>query len=117
MTDERKQAEEDRLLIEAKQRVAGEMYRLWNGMMIEFEEGNGGISVEELVNRVAKAYASLKVAEATKEMYPLDFVIWKDRKELTYSSMSGRYYSETETGVKEFTLYELFEYWKQNISK
>ena len=110
MTDEeRKQAED-------KERALRVLLDRLNAP--EFIDARDEFSESYLcIATIMESYAALKVAEATKEMYPLDFVIWKDRKELTYSSMSGRYYSETETGVKEFTLYELFEYWKQNISK
>jgi len=55
-----------------------------------------------------------KMVEATKDCYPKEFVEWKDKKELRYSSLHNRYYSDTDNGMREFTLDELFNYWKEN---
>ena len=49
-----------------------------------------------------------------KYYYPKEFVEWKDKKELRYSSLHNRYYSDTDNGMREFTLDELFNYWKEN---
>jgi len=46
--------------------------------------------------------------------YPKEFVEWKDKKELRYSSLHNRYYSDTDNGMREFTLDELFNYWKED---
>lgn len=107
MTPERKQAEEILLEVFEMGMDAQEIG------MTSFDMIKQTGRIDKMINKLA----SLKLAEATKEMYPLDFVVWKDRKELRYSSMSGRYYSDTDMGVREFTLNELFEYWKQNIRK
>ena len=50
----------------------------------------------------------------SENYYPKEFTEWKDRKELRYSSLHNRYYSDTDNGMREFTLDELFEYWKEN---
>lgn len=55
-----------------------------------------------------------KMVEATKDCYPKEFVEWKDKKELRYSSLHNRYYSDTDNGMREFTLDELFYYWKED---
>ena len=49
-----------------------------------------------------------------KYYYPKEFVEWKDTKELRYSSLHNRYYSDTDNGMREFTLDELFNYWREN---
>lgn len=46
--------------------------------------------------------------------YPKEFVRWKDKKDLRYSSLHNRYYSDTDNGMREFTLDELFNYWEEN---
>ena len=50
----------------------------------------------------------------SEHYYPKEFVEWKDKKELRYSSLHNRYYSDTDNGMREFTLDELFNYWKEN---
>ena len=50
----------------------------------------------------------------SEHYYPKEFVEWKDKKELRYSSLHKRYYSDTDNGMREFTLDELFNYWKEN---
>ena len=50
----------------------------------------------------------------SENYYPKEFTEWKDKKELRYSSLHNRYYSDTDNGMREFTLDELFNYWKEN---
>jgi len=50
----------------------------------------------------------------SEHYYPKEFVEWKDKKELRYSSLHNRYYSDTDNGMREFTLDELFNYWKED---
>jgi hypothetical protein len=50
----------------------------------------------------------------SEHYYPKEFVEWKDKKDLRYSSLHNRYYSDTDNGMREFTLDELFNYWKEN---
>jgi hypothetical protein len=47
-------------------------------------------------------------------LYPKEFVEWIAKKELTY--LRGRYYQDSDGGYREFTLDELYEYWK-NLPK
>jgi len=59
--------------------------------------------------------ASLKLAEATKNMYPKAFIIWKDMN-TEYLPYGNTYYVKDLD--KHFVGIELvFEYWKQNINK
>jgi len=61
-------------------------------------------------------YASLKVAEATKEMYPKEFVEWKDNNLIR--KLGGWVFNYDNVLMQEArwkTLDELFDYWKQNI--
>ena len=52
--------------------------------------------------------------EISEHYYPKEFVRWKDKKDLRYSSLHNRYYSDTDNGMREFTLDELFNYWEEN---
>ena len=70
----------------------------------------------EIVYMAMESYAALKVAEATKEMYPKEFVEWNDNLKDTgtiFHNLDGLY----SLGDCDLTLDELFEYWKQNIRK
>jgi hypothetical protein len=60
-------------------------------------------------------YASLKVAEATKEMYPSAFVEWKDNVVNVQYYAYGNTYYVREVNTHFVGLKLLFEYWKQNI--
>jgi hypothetical protein len=63
--------------------------------------------------RFAEAYANLKIAEATKGMYPRSFVEWKDMYVQFYAYGNTYYVRSID---KHFVgLESLFEYWKQNI--
>lgn len=91
--------------------------------------GNGqmGIDFEKKhIIEAMEAYASHKVAKATKEMYPKDFIMW-----IGFHSAILYYRDIDEKWIKtrfemsenpseeydEYTLDELFEYWKQDIGK
>ena len=50
----------------------------------------------------------------SEHYYPKEFVMWKDKKDLRYSSLHNRYYSDTDNGMREFTLDELFNYWEES---
>ena len=74
--------------------------------------------------RFAEAYAALKVAETTKEMYPAAFLEWagKNANILIYPNSRGNWLlTRVVTGINpsveydEYTTDELFEYWKENI--
>jgi hypothetical protein len=59
---------------------------------------------------------ALRVAEATKGMYPKEFVKWCIYdEELFYGNLSEELITNNYGGFK--SLDELFEYWKQNIRK
>ena len=69
-------------------------------------------------------FASLKVSEATKEMYPAAFLEWagKNANILIYPNSRGNWLlTRVVTGINpsveydEYTTDELFDYWKQNI--
>ena len=69
----------------------------------------------ECALRAMESYAPLRVAEATKYMYPKAFIIWKDMN-TEYLPYGNTYYVKDLD--KHFVGIELvFEYWKQNISK
>ena len=81
-------------------------------------------SLEEAIRKAFDA--SLKAAEATREMYPLAFIMW-----IGFSAVNLYYRDVDEKWIKtrfemsenpseeydEYTTDELFEYWKQNIRK
>ena len=98
MTDERKQAED---FIRAKYYLPKEL-------------PNELCFFHEKLFELMEEYASLKVAEATKEMYPEAYTRWLFWNEY-YMTEEGLF-----SPVKKMpkgTLNELFEYWKQNIRK
>ena len=66
------------------------------------------------INQLANEIESRLTALISENYYPKEFVEWKDKKELRYSSLHKRYYSDTDNGMREFTLNELFNYWKEN---
>lgn len=68
------------------------------------------------MQQVMESYASIKLAEATKGMYPKEFVKWCIYdEELFYGNLSEELITNNYGGFK--SLDELFEYWKQNIRK
>jgi len=110
MTDERKQAED----------AMAE-----NGFNFALFELENEHSAKNLLNAF-KSYASLKVAEVTKEMYPAAFIEWigTNANMLYFPNFNGRWLlsrvimSENPSiEYDEYTTNELFEYWKQNIRK
>lgn len=71
--------------------------------------GWGGIlAIGGAVAHLLADYAAIKVAEATKEMYPLAYVEW-----LTEPRNIAFLWSKS----IPMRIDELFEYWKQNIRK
>ena len=81
------------------------------------KEVSSGEPLAQWLSKFATLHAQKiadKMVEATKDCYPKEFVEWKDKKELRYSSLHNRYYSDTDNGMREFTLDELFNYWKEN---
>jgi hypothetical protein len=59
-----------------------------------------------------EAYAAQQVAEATKDCYPKEFLLWKEEA-VGRRNKSGVYlYWED-----HYTLNELFDYWLKNIKK
>jgi hypothetical protein len=68
--------------------------------------------------RFAEAYASLKVAEATKGMYPAAFLEWIGKNEFCkMNGKNGKWLFQSELYLIWKSTDELFEYWKQNINK
>ena len=97
MTDERKQAEEI-------------LYKYYM---------DRSISTYEACLKSMHEYAALKVAEATKEMYPKEFILWKDEN-ADYDEEDELYFTTTDEmmGIGTWLTFEIvFEYWKQNIRK
>ena len=73
----------------------------------------------EGIMRAMESYASLKVSEATKEMYPKEFILWKDEN-ADYDEEDELYFTTTDEmmGIGTWLTFEaVFEYWKQNIRK
>ena len=103
MTDERKQAKE----------ILSKYY------------GNVYEEPEEFTEIIAamESHASLKVAEATKEMYPIKFIVWlvnidnNPFGKVITGMHDALYVNFYEGSERKYTLDELFEYWKQNIGK
>jgi len=62
--------------------------------------------------RFAEVYASLKIAEATKAMYPRSFIEWKDMYVQFYAY--GNIYSVRSTDEHFVGLESLVEYWKKH---
>lgn len=65
-------------------------------------------------------FAALKIAEATKEMYPKEFVVWMaiaaQEQDLWEGTGTVKWIYFTGTiNMKFNSTDELFEYWKQNI--
>lgn len=63
---------------------------------------------------IIEAFTGDLTALISDGYYPKEFVGWKDKKDLRYSSLHNRYYSDTDNGMREFTLDELFNYWEEN---
>jgi len=109
MTDERKQAEEILLDVFEMGMAAQEIG------MPSFDMIKQTGSIDKMIDNLF----SLKVAEATKEMYPKAFIDWAtkncycEEKDLWLYDWS----KEQEQFMQSFTTDELFEYWKQNIRK
>ena len=95
-----------------------------NGFNFALFELENEHSAKNLLNAF-EAYA-LKVAEATKEMYPKEFLMWigfysttlyyRDIDEMWLMTVFDIEGIPTDEYV-EYSTDELFEYWKQNISK
>ena len=103
MTDERKQAEE--IL---------QRYKIMSQIICPLHLVSIGVALEAM-----ESYASLKVAEATKEMYPKEFILWKDEN-ADYDEEDELYFTTTDEmmGIGTWLTFEIvFEYWKQNIRK
>jgi len=67
------------------------------------------------IARMMEEYASIKVAEGTKDMYPKAFVEWRDVW-TDYNPYGNTYYVRSID--RHFVgLKLLFEYWEQNIRK
>jgi len=103
MTDESKKQAEDAIK---------EAYR-------EYQWGTQGIDIWEEGAFRAGWTASLKVAEATKEMYPKAFVEWiGSESPYEYHTKDKIWtYGIVSLADSRMTTDELFEYWKQNIRK
>jgi len=67
------------------------------------------------MQQVMEAYATLRVSEETKGMYPKEFVEWMSLNTEYYPY--GNTYFRTDLNIHFVGLDLLFEYWKQNISK
>jgi len=65
----------------------------------------------------------MKVAEATKEMYPKEFIVWlvnidnNPFGKVITGMHDALYVNFYEGSERKYTLDELSEYWKQNIRK
>ncbi|OQC65420.1 MAG: hypothetical protein BWX49_00006 [Bacteroidetes bacterium ADurb.Bin008] len=66
----------------------------------------------ECALRAMESYAPLRVAEATKGMYPRSFVEWKDMYVQFYAY--GNIYEVRSTDKHFVGLESLFEYWKKH---
>jgi hypothetical protein len=102
MTAERKQAE-----------ITARQYLRYEGYFPGFN-----FTIEQ-VAKLMDSYASLRVAEATKEMYPKEFILWKDAN-ADYDEEDELYFTTTDEmmGIGTWLTFEaVFEYWKQNIRK
>jgi len=113
MTDEsRKQAEEIGEKFEKEFSTRSDYFNHRIGLFME---------MKEWIVREAESYVSLKVAEATKEMYPKEFVEWYCVKPHGFAVVqfsNPPLFTKFEEGSKrKYTLDELSEYWKQNIRK
>ena len=73
-----------------------------------------------------ESYAALKVAEATKEMYPSDFVEWlilnekflpEIHRDIDNNVLAWGFGDYESNDIQTYTIEYVFEYWKQNISK
>ena len=76
-----------------------------------------GLIHPAMLIKAMESYASLKVAEATKEMYPKEFVEWKDKVVTRNTNGRSPYYGKYLYWENYYTNETLFEYWKQNIRK
>jgi len=66
---------------------------------------------------IMESYASIEVAEATKEMYPKEYITWLF-KEVVWTDCTGfEPITQIEIDDMIYTIEEAFEYWKQNIRK
>ena len=106
MTDERKQAEEYPETIFATEKIGS------NGIdCLDYR------NYDEDVEYIRADIMSLKVAEATKEMYPKEYITWLF-KEVVWTDCTGfEPITQIEIDDMIYTIEEAFEYWKQNISK
>jgi len=49
--------------------------------------------------------------------YPKEFVEWLLKKELRYSSMLNKFYQDSDSGIVELTIHDLFYYWTKNVKQ
>jgi len=76
----------------------------------EWNENTGWYKSQMMYDKILPDLTAL----ISEHYYPKEFVMWKDKKDLRYSSLHNRYYSDTDNGMREFTLDELFNYWEEN---
>lgn len=84
-----------------------------------FVENESSVDVFDIAIKAIEAYAALAVAEATKDCYPKEFLLWKDLCTITnkVSRIEVRYtLSDMYAPAKWMRLDELFDYWK-NLKK
>jgi len=102
--EERKQAEEI-------------LRKEWSKVSIaDYDERGFKMLWEDMVIKAMESYASLKLAEATKDMYPKEFLRWVVYEQETFEGELCEQLITNHHGRFK-SLDELFEYWKQNISK
>jgi len=76
--------------------------------------------VVDAMGEFAESYASLRVAEATKEMYPKEFVEWLKENCDTINigeTIDPQWLWEVRDRLITADTKKVFEYWKQNIRK
>jgi hypothetical protein len=109
MTDERKQAED-------KERALRVLLDRLNAP--EFIDARDEFSESYLcIATIMESYAALKVAEAIKEMYPKAFLNWFTSEHSPVAILYGEQAERFASNERDYTIDELFEYWKQNIRK
>jgi hypothetical protein len=60
--------------------------------------------------------AAKEIDKLTHDHY-MRFMEWLSAKELTYKSLSKKYYFDADNGYYEITVEELYHYWLANIEK
>jgi len=71
---------------------------------------------------IMESYASIEVAEATKETYPAVFLDWVLFNQNVYKFKTAKKFivyddDDAKEGIEMSGFDELFEWWKQNIRK